>query len=187
MYTRVPLGDIIGISKGMCPRCLSGVCISECLPGAYILSPLEEASRDPSQNAGFLVKWRNTRQDTRVTSYSIRNSLDLSSPPASPRAPTSPRPAGPPSRRNTALSRILTNAAAPVINDDMTFAAFKALPIDPARSRRDNGSFVEPADELTGAANCKEVVDLMVGAIHKACMDVGNGHEDFVSEADVVK
>lgn len=69
----------------------------------------------------------------------------------------------------------------------MTFAAFKSLPIDPARSRRDNGSFIEPADELTGASNCKEVVDLMVQAIHKACMDVGNGHEEFVSDADVVR
>ncbi|CAL1705121.1 unnamed protein product [Somion occarium] len=169
MYTRVPLGDIISIRKG-----------------AYILSPLEEASRDPLQNAGFIVTWRNTHQDTRVTSYSIRNSLDLTSPPASPRAPTSPKSPRLPSRRNTALSRILSNAAAPAINDDVTFATFKVLPIDPARNRRDNGSFIEPADELTGASNCKEIVDLMVQAIQKACMDVGNGHEDFVIEEDVV-
>ncbi|KAI0082839.1 hypothetical protein K474DRAFT_1584893 [Panus rudis PR-1116 ss-1] len=168
MYTRVPLGDIIRITKG-----------------AYILSPLEETSRDPLQNAGFVVTWRNTRQDTRVTSYSIRNSLDLTSPPTSPRTPISPRPTGP-SRRNTALSRILSKAAEPVINDDVTFAAFKALPVDPARSRRDNGSFVEPADELTGATNCKEAVDLMVEAIRRACADVGNSPDDFVTDSDIV-
>ncbi|KAF8660603.1 hypothetical protein AX16_001582 [Volvariella volvacea WC 439] len=60
-YTRILLGDIIGISKG-----------------AYILSPLEEASRDPSQNAGFVITWHSSRQVTRVTSYSVRNSVDAS-------------------------------------------------------------------------------------------------------------
>lgn len=44
--------------------------------GAYILSPLEEASRDPLQNAGFIITWLNNNQTTRVTSYSLRNSLD---------------------------------------------------------------------------------------------------------------
>lgn len=60
--TRVPLQDIVSITKG-----------------AYIISPLEEASRDPVQNAGFVVEWRNTSQRTRVTSYSLRNSVDLPS------------------------------------------------------------------------------------------------------------
>ncbi|KAJ3500199.1 hypothetical protein NMY22_g19338 [Coprinellus aureogranulatus] len=40
LYIRVPLGDIIGITKG-----------------AYILSPLEESSRDPEQNYGFVITW----------------------------------------------------------------------------------------------------------------------------------
>ncbi|KAH8106812.1 SacI homology domain-containing protein [Cristinia sonorae] len=175
MYTRVPLGDIVTISKG-----------------AYILSPLEEGSRDPNQNAGFVVTWRNTNQDTRVTSYSIRNSLETpppspgGGPPASPRTITSPRLSRAPSKKGTALSRILSNAATPILNDDVTFAAFKSLPIDPARSRRENGSFVEPADELTGATSCKEAVDLMVEAIRRACADVGNTHPEFVKVEDVV-
>ncbi|KAI0005981.1 SacI homology domain-containing protein [Russula compacta] len=65
--TRIPLQDIVSITKG-----------------AYIVSPLEETSRDPIQNAGFIVEWRNVRQRTRVTSYSLRNSVDL---PASPSGP----------------------------------------------------------------------------------------------------
>lgn len=73
-----------------------------------------------------------------------------------------------------------------MLNSDVTFAAFKSLPIDPARSRRENGSFVEPADELTGATNCKEAVDFMVEAIRKACVDVGND-EDLVKEEAVVR
>ncbi|KAI0797649.1 SacI homology domain-containing protein [Abortiporus biennis] len=195
IYTRVPLGDVVGINKGV-----------------YILSPLEEGSRDPLQNYGFVISWHTSHQATRVTSYSIRNSLDLSSPPstppppgsphASPRnstssprrssysrvpsSPRSPRSQQPPSRRNTALSLILSKAAAPVGNTETSFAAFKALPVDPARSHRDNGSFVEPADELTGATNCKQAVDIMVDAIHRACIDVGNVQVNFVTEKDVV-
>ena len=197
MYTRVPLGDIVSITKGqrilmwgwprrsLCPR----------IAGAYILSPLEEGSRDPLQNAGFTVLWRNTHQDTRVTSYSIRNSVDLS-PPSSPRRPTSPRAAtanthtrgnsGEISRRDSQLSRILSRAATTVLAGEVTFAAFKALPIDPARSRRENGSFFEPADELTGAGNCQEAVDMMVDAIHRACIDIGNDAAEFVRQGDVV-
>src|SRR6266403_1733600 len=67
--------------------------------GAYIISPLEEASRDPVQNAGFVVEWRNTRHRTRVTSYSLRNSVDL---------PSSPSPSGPsvsPNNANKFTSR----------------------------------------------------------------------------------
>lgn len=163
--------------------------------GAYILSPLEEGSRDPLQNAGFIVTWRNTHQDTRVTSYSIRNSVELASPPASPRSPALPglkagnhaqRSSGQVSRRDSQLSRILSRAATAAFTGDETFAAFKALPIDPARSRRENGSFFEPADELTGAGNCREAVDMMVDAIQRACTDAGNGGTEFIKEGDVV-
>ena len=81
--TRVPLQDIVSISKGT-PDLSWASHPFTCNIGAYIISPLEEASRDPVQNAGFVVEWRNTRQRTRVTSYSLRNSVDLpSSPPPS--------------------------------------------------------------------------------------------------------
>ncbi|GBE82128.1 predicted protein [Sparassis crispa] len=167
MYTRVPLRDIVGITKG-----------------AYILSPLEDGSRDPIQNAGFIVTWRNIGQDTRVTSYSLRNSLDISPPDPSSLTPFRPTPFM--LRGNTPLSRILSNAAAPVIGHETTFAAFKALPVDAARTRRASGSFIEPADELASAANCKEAVELIVGTIQRACEDAGGGQGRFVAEADIV-
>ncbi|KAI0345325.1 hypothetical protein BDW22DRAFT_1426997 [Trametopsis cervina] len=176
MYTRVPLVDIVEITKG-----------------TYILSPLEEGSRDPLQNAGFIITWRNVRQDTRVTSYSIGNSIDTTSPPTSPGLPGTVRtlnmPASPARQstfKNAKLSRILSNAAVPVLTNEVTFAAFKALPIDPARGRRENGSFYEPADELTGATDCKQAVDLMVDAIFRACADAGGARGDFVKDKDVV-
>jgi hypothetical protein len=89
--------------------------------------------------------------------------------------------------KNAQLSRILSNAAAPTLTNDVTFAAFKALPIDPARGRRENGSFYEPADELTGATSCKEAVDLMVDSIARACAEAGDTREDLVKTGDVVR
>lgn len=157
--------------------------------GAYILSPLEEASRDPLQNAGFVVSWRNLHnQDTRLTSYSIRNSLDLTTPPASPSVATTPRFSLTAPRNNTLpLSRILSDAAAPVAGQETIFAAFKALPVDPARSRRESGSFIQPDDELASAKNCKEAVNMIVEAIRQAGKDIGNDHRDFITESDVVR
>jgi len=44
------------------------------LSGAYILSPLQDAGRDVSQNYGFIVSYRPLNQViTRVTSYSVNN------------------------------------------------------------------------------------------------------------------
>ncbi|VDB82776.1 unnamed protein product [Peniophora sp. CBMAI 1063] len=226
MYTRVPLADIIEIQKG-----------------AYILSPLQEASRDPIQNAGFIVRWHTPASTTRVTSYSLRNSLDtpppplspsvrdaFPSPPTTPKArmsfgspPTSPSPLNPDStpkkestseadestsaakptlvralsRRSMALgigaprlSNLLAGAA-PAPDTKTTFAAFKALPVDPARSRR-GSAFSEPADELAGAATCQDAVELMVNVIRGACEDIGGGRsiegrtDAFVKDADIV-
>ncbi|KAI0256643.1 SacI homology domain-containing protein [Lactifluus subvellereus] len=219
--TRIPLYDIVSITKG-----------------AYIVSPLEEASRDPIQNAGFIVEWRNMRQLTRTTSYSMRNSIDLpsspnwpstspnktsrftnrssfsptqhsalsphssespgrtysmSAPPTSPPSPSpSQTPTSSPKRRPPPLSRLLSNSAPPsppssetttttaggggnAASTGTSFAAFKALLIDPAGTRRDGGALVESApDELVGASTCREAVDLMVDAIVRACVDAAD-------------
>jgi len=200
IYTRVPLGDITTITKG-----------------AYILSPLQEASRDPLQNAGFMISWLNTNQTTRVSSYSLRNSLDISaSLPSLPFKPTfairpialaspftrrslddasSPSSSAPPLSRAFAssnarigplLSKVLSNAA-PVTGSNVTFAAFKALPVDPTRTRRGTSTdYTEPADDLTGASSCKEAVHLMVDMIQRACEDLGSVHRNIVTDGDVI-
>ncbi|KAF7440628.1 hypothetical protein PC9H_000974 [Pleurotus ostreatus] len=184
MYTRVPLGDIVSITKG-----------------AYIISPLEEASRDPLQNAGLIISWLNTpHQETRVTSYSIRNSVDLSSPPGSPLPFASAnrsslnRPRSSMilslTRRGSQLSRILTDASL-TASCEKTFAAFKVLPIDHARIRQGStlgSAYSEVADELTGASNCKEATNWIVETICQACEDIGsNPHgRRMVKEEDIV-
>ncbi|KAK0196896.1 SacI homology domain-containing protein [Armillaria mellea] len=169
-YTRVPLGDIIGITKG-----------------AYILSPLEEASRDPEQNAGFVIEWLSSREITRVTSYSMKNSLDLLA--ISPSLNSSisslgskykSMTVGPGRVDRVTLSSILGNGHA---NDmDKTFAAFKILPIDPTRSRSQSAG----SEEVEIAGSCREAVDMVVERIERACEDVGGVESGFVREGDVV-
>ncbi|KAH9043290.1 SacI homology domain-containing protein [Lactarius pseudohatsudake] len=199
--TRIPLRDIVGIAKG-----------------TYIVSPLEEASRDPIQNVGFSVEWRNARQFTRVTSYSVRNSAahrrsggtGLAAAASSSSSSVKRRPPPLLSRTPTRsrLSRLLSSTAppppSPVVDGSAagttSFAAFKALPIDPARTRRgdDGSTFVEPADapeEFAGASTCREAVDHMVDCIVRACAGATGGgdsvsivrQEDIVSLAEAQK
>ncbi|KAK0239924.1 SacI homology domain-containing protein [Armillaria nabsnona] len=169
-YTRVPLGDITGITKG-----------------AYILSPLEEASRDPEQNAGFVIEWLSSREITRVTSYSMRNSSDLlaispllKSNISSLGSKYKSMTVGPGGADRVTLSSILGNGHE---NDtEKTFAAFKMLPIDPTRSRSQSAS----SEEVEIAGSCREAVNMVVERIKRACEDVGGVDSGFVREGDVV-
>ncbi|KAF6763774.1 SacI homology domain-containing protein [Ephemerocybe angulata] len=115
-YIRVPLGDIVGISKG-----------------AYILSPLEESSRDPEQNYGFVITWLTKHEESRATSYSVRNDLPLGSP-------------------LTRANSVARGVEMPSL-EETSFAAFKVLPVDPARIRRASSSM---SDEMQGATTCRE-------------------------------
>ncbi|KAJ7582942.1 SacI homology domain-containing protein [Mycena floridula] len=191
LYTRVPLGDIVEIAKG-----------------PYILSPLEEASRDPMQNAGFVISWLNNNQITRVTSYSVRNTVETPMArgvvPATLRSLKTPKAFATAAmfdvRRNvmsatlskktnaTVLSNILNTASMSMNGSEQTFAAFKMLPIDPTRTRRatSDGGSDNIETELNEASSCKEAVDLLIDTIRRACDDIGSGHKDFVVEKDVV-
>ncbi|KAG5352348.1 hypothetical protein C0989_002730 [Termitomyces sp. Mn162] len=185
IYTRVPLEDILSISQGV-----------------YILSPLEEASRDPAQNAGFVITWRNTNQITRVTSYSIRNSLEA--PGSSPTPPLAGLPAARRSVINAGskLSQGLSRTKVPVLSNMLsnatlspgshtTFGSFKVLPIDPARTRRESSfgssvDYIDAADELSSASNCQEAAEMIVDNIRRACEDIGGAQGEFVKEEDVL-
>lgn len=71
------------------------------------------------------------------------------------------------------------------------FAAFKVLPVDPSRGRRQGSSmsdgYADLSDEMQGASTCKEAVDLIVERIYNACHDVGGTQGDFISEEDIVR
>ncbi|CAK5264927.1 unnamed protein product [Mycena citricolor] len=183
MYTRIPLGDITQISKG-----------------AYILSPLEEASCDPDQNSGFVVSWTTLNETTRVSSYSIRNTLQALSRSDSTFKSKSLAAAASISRIPSSLGRATGPASSsmtarmmgPTVPMTNSFAAFKTLPIDPTRSRRDSSisslggsAYLDSIDELGNASCCREAADLMVDGIRRACEDIGND-ADLVVDQDVV-
>lgn len=148
---------------------------------------------------------------TRVTSYSVRNSVDKVVPPANrvtikslSAAATSslgriPATLGRKGTAASALSARLLSAAGSVGmgGTETSFAAFKALPIDPTRTRRASSfggteAYVDSTEELSGAGSCREAVDLMVDSIRRACEEMGNdgrsgeGVAGLVAEEDVV-
>jgi hypothetical protein len=90
------------------------------------------------------------------------------------------------------LSNVLAEAASGTAGaGQRNFAAFKVLPIDPARARRASSStsemYSETSDEMHGAGTCKEAVDLIVERIQNACNDIGGGQGEFITEEDVVR
>jgi len=166
-----------------------------CQTGAYIISPLEEASRDPVQNAGFSVYWHASDQITlRMSSYSMRNRLEdapVTSPPvmtASGSSKLKPMLLRREPTKTTTPSRIMSSKGSENTDGatNVCFAAFKVLPVDPARVRSGSGTeYAEPADDLAGATTCKQVVDLMVDVIRRACEDTGNSL--VIMDRDVVR
>ncbi|TDL25045.1 hypothetical protein BD410DRAFT_718891 [Rickenella mellea] len=176
-YDRLPLGNILGIMKG-----------------AYILSTLEEGSRDVLQNYGFVVNFLNSGQTTRVTSYSFRNSADFpdelqsipdrGSPSTSASRGSRPKPV----RSKSRLSQMISGSRS--VGDQLSsYVAFKSLPVDPMHMRRAKEGFEElsiGSDDLSRAETCKDAVNVIVDAIVRACADVGNSNPSIVTESEIV-
>lgn len=145
------------------------------MEGAYILSPLEEASRDPEQNAGFVVTWSGSHQESRINSHSVQNDIGSSTSPFALLTRSM-------SKIHKGRSRVVHNSGDPI------FAAFKVLPVDPARIRRSSstgdGLYAEASDEMSLATTCKEAVDLIAESIERACREEGGSAS--VVEWDVV-
>jgi len=146
------------------------------------------------QNAGFSVHWHSSDQiSMRMTSYSISNSPE-DAPVMSPLPPS----AGSSTRlkpmllrhepkKNATLSRIMSKVSEDATGaSDTCFAAFKVLPVEPARIRSGSSTrYAEPADDLAGATACNQVVDMMIDVIKRACEDTGNS--PVVINRDVVR
>jgi hypothetical protein len=178
----------LGISPGS--RKVPGDCLllsglrGSPLPGIYILSPLEEASRNSDDNFGFLISYLPSGLTTRVTSYSVRNTVGDAGPfrPSTPisRLLTS----GKGSRGSTVLSKLLSNVALATgagTGGAAVTAAFKALPAEHIKGTSD----VE--DPVASATTCRDAVNLIVELMHEACVDVGSAGPGFVVEEDIVR
>ena len=141
-----------------------------------------------------MLTWSTSNQESRATSYSVRNSLDPGSP--SPPTPTSPSFGN---RRRTSRGTVLPGLSNVLAGSSslsstgvgtQNFAAFKVLPIDPTRTRRETGAvsdqYVELSDEMQRASSCREAADLIVDKIRDACQCDGRKGR-FVIEEDVVR
>lgn len=147
--------------------------------GLYILSPLEEASRSPDDNYGFLVSYLPSRLTTRISSYSVRNTIQTTHPSQRRQRLLSSSPKG-----SVALSKIIGNVAVATgaaSGDRAVAAAFKALPVD---NTKHAGGSVD--DAVMSAATCRAAVDVIVDTLYMACKDIGGAGQGFVVEKDIV-
>lgn len=135
--------------------------------GEYIMSPLEEGSRNPTQNYGFLINYTPSCDNTRVSSYSVLNHQ------TKPTADQASVTTSTVKRKSTMILSTMLNNISSVEEkaDSDHFVAFKALPNDPARTRRTTGSFDEPASNELFASDCQQAVDVMVDTILQAIQD----------------
>ncbi|CAE6441727.1 unnamed protein product [Rhizoctonia solani] len=179
---RVPLEDVVGIKQG-----------------AYILSTLHEASKDPAENYGFSITYRIMHQDIRLTTYSMRNQPALPPPSPStgpneeaPKTPTTSQQAQasviPLLRRASSvrrgagmLSQILSASAPPPspggIPNDLETVSFKALPV----------LDVHPDQIGVAPLTSRDAARKIVREVVAGCKNAGAGHESgFVVEEDIV-
>ncbi|BEJ10777.1 hypothetical protein CspHIS471_0101990 [Cutaneotrichosporon sp. HIS471] len=171
-FTRIPLKSITSIQKG-----------------AYILSALQEAGRDATENAGFVVRFSPADEGTRYSTFSIR-AKDVATP--APKSllgtPTklkrsSKSPASTPKTPKTPEAVVELSAVNP---DADEFFAFKALPREFAAR---NGPASDDEDDdvgLEAGETCAATVDRIVRRITDQCARVHTIGDDFVENKDVV-
>jgi hypothetical protein len=165
MSTRVPLGDITGIQKG-----------------AYILSTLNNQTKDPVTNYGLSISFLVARQDTRVTSYSVRNRYNPED--AESRGVGGTSTARGRGGRTATLSHVLSKAYSA---GKVGFVAFKSLPVDSSSHSGGQSTGAQKGTNNAPLGTPKESVDAIVTALVKACDDFGVVDGSFVKEEDVVR
>ncbi|EJU05562.1 hypothetical protein DACRYDRAFT_113641 [Dacryopinax primogenitus] len=154
MVTRVPLNDIVSIQKG-----------------AYILSTLQEAARDPAENYGLLLTWKTSHLTRRMTSYSLRNKPDLVDV------------VDVKTKKGLIRTSISRNNSTVSLGkglpEETQFAAFKALPTSTAASGRDL--------DAVPVISCKHAVDVIADTIVRACKGMeASQKKDFVRVQDII-
>ncbi len=162
--------------------------------GAYILSPLQEAGRDPSHNYGFIISYRPSKQVvTRVSTYSIKNTLpvneadplssglaaslhETTAPQYEPKVPSELKP-----KQKSALSRVLSVIPT---GTDVVGVAFKSLPIEYANE-------AEGCDLPPGLSRrvktCRDNIDEICALILRTCRETDVGDESILTTKDVVR
>jgi len=185
-FTRIPLKSITSIEKG-----------------AYILSALQEAGRDATENAGFVINFSPVDEDRRYSTYSIRHREPTSPAVSSIKLPSSrSRAASAASKKSLSLtpksilSPLRSSPSTPTtphtpipivehseVGDTVEFFAFKALPREfVSRTRSDASSNHSDSDEededdfaLESNETCRATVDRIARRISEQCVRAGGG------------
>jgi hypothetical protein len=120
-------------------------------------------------NYGIVISFLAARQDTRVTSYSLRNRYTPQDNRIDPKWQTT-------TGIGSSLSQILsgTHTSSKVLS-----VAFKALPVDTTHRP-------QPSTEPQ-ASSPREMVDKMVDVLTKLCDEFGVVDDQFVREEDIVR
>jgi hypothetical protein len=156
-FTRVPLASITTLQHG-----------------AYIISALQEAARDPKENAGFVISFSTENESTRYSTYSIRNNQK--------RRPSAPEP----------IDEDEPSPATPLTEQPVhptsgtEFYAFKVLPLETDDKVEDMHEDEDDPVDGGRAANCQEEASKIVRRIHRQCRKVSEGIE-AIAEKDVVR
>jgi hypothetical protein len=121
----------------------------------------------------MIISFLAARQDTRVTSYSMRNKYVFGDgEEVNAQSPMD-------STLGTTLSKILSNTHS---RGEVVTVSFKALPID----TQVNSTIVGEASTAP-PSNAKEAITRLVDTLTKACDDFGVVHQGFVREKEVVR
>jgi len=151
MFNRVPIEDIQSLHKG-----------------AYILSSLEEGSRDVNQNYGFVIAFSTKRQTIRVTSYSLRNTVDAGTATAKSSLKRRPQSASP-DLESASLSKILSKAATEA-NRETSFVCFKALPVDITSHYVHMGVDADESEQMK-VTDCRQAIDFILRCVLRVAQE----------------
>ncbi|BGP53922.1 hypothetical protein JCM8202v2_001494 [Rhodotorula sphaerocarpa] len=166
-YTRIPTGNILQIRRG-----------------AYIISSLDAAGRDPDENYGLALRYRAADTTERLRTYSLRTTsmrqrskLKELSLPAQAAARSVAAAAGTRLGVETGVGE----------GEESHFVAFKALRRDAVKVSSSDGSMTELPTR--SGVTARDTVAEIVARIQEECVKVGGAspdEKDFVVEQDII-
>ena len=163
-FTRVPTGEILNLQVGVSALARRVACAFRLTEGRaaqpYILSALDAATRDPTENYGLKLFYEPSSATNREKTYTTKTkALKLN-------------PAATPARSSSKAALAAALAGGPVTDEPPRFFAFKALQIDDVHINDGGSRILSPRSSEDGNARqrptrggrrtAKELVDAIV-------------------------
>ena len=135
------------------------------------------------QNYGFTINFSTRRQTTRVTSYSLRNTVDNIE--STSILTATKRQSGTPEMDSASLSKILSKAATEATRDTC-FVAFKALPVD-ITSQYFHMGVEETESEQMKVTDCRQAVEFILRCILRVSQERTQSNVLVLEHKDIVR